>query len=95
MHRKLYASYSEPQLDLKPIGTQLERRPLPEIGHDRGFKRTFNPLAQVQFGEGAFSEFGKPLLVTTAFEDEDENEVPHENARKRSWKRTAGPLARP
>jgi hypothetical protein len=37
------------------------------------------------------------LLLTNAFEDEDddeyENEVPHENARKRSWKRWAASAA--
>jgi hypothetical protein len=31
----------------------------------------FNPLAQVQFGQGAFPEFSQSLLLTTAFEDED------------------------
>ena len=72
---------------------------------------TFNPLAQVQFGHGAFPEFSQSLLLATAFEDEDglprrslrrreyempnaKREVPGENARKRSWKRTAWPIAR-
>ena len=57
MHRKLYASYGKPQLDLGPIGSKLERR-----------------LA--------------PSLRRPGFEDEDDDEVPHENAKKRSWKRT-------
>jgi len=40
-----------------------------------------------------------PILRPAGFEDEDddedEDEATHENARRRSWKRTAGPLARP
>jgi hypothetical protein len=31
MHRKLYAGYSKPQLDLGPIGSKLERRPVPSL----------------------------------------------------------------
>jgi hypothetical protein len=61
-----------------------------------GRYRTFNPLAQVQFGHGAFPKFSQSLLLTNAFEDEDDDdedgyemtnakrEVPSENARKRS-----------
>ena len=51
----------------------------------------------MQFWEGALPEFSQSLLLTNAFEDEDddeyENEVPHENARKRSWKRWAASAA--
>jgi hypothetical protein len=51
----------------------------------------------VQFGGGALPEFSQSLLLTNALEDEDddeyENEVPHENARKRSWKRWAASAA--
>jgi hypothetical protein len=84
-----------------PSGSQPQRRPVPQIGQDRGFKATFNPVAQVQFEEGAFPEFSQSLLLTTAFEDEDgyemrnaKREVPGESIRKRSWRRTAGPLTR-
>jgi hypothetical protein len=53
----------------------------------------------VQFGEGAFLKFSQSLLLTTAFEDENDEdeyeyempnakrEAPGENARKRSSKR--------
>jgi hypothetical protein len=58
---------------------------------------TFNPLAQAEFGQGGFPEFSQSLLLTTAFEDEDEDEMPNakryapgDNARTKSWKRTAG-----
>jgi hypothetical protein len=58
----------------------------------------------VQFEEGAFPEFSQSLLLTTAFEDEDDDEdgyemrnakreAPGENARRRSWKRYAANAA--
>jgi hypothetical protein len=55
-------------------------------------------------GKAVSQSFSQFLLLTSAFEDEDDDEdkyempnakPPGENARKRSWKRTAGPLARP
>jgi hypothetical protein len=53
----------------------------------------------VQIEEGVFPEFSQSLLLTTAFEDEDDDEdgyemrnakreAPGEKARRRSWKRT-------
>jgi hypothetical protein len=53
-----------------PSGSQLRRRPVPQIGQHRGFEATFNPVAQVQIEEVAFPEFSQSLLLTTAFEDE-------------------------
>ena len=42
---------------------------LPDVhGAEREIKSTFNPLAQVQFGERAFPEFSRSLLLTTVFE---------------------------
>ena len=37
-------------------------------------KSTFNPLARVQFGQGALQEFSQSLLLTNAFEDDDEDD---------------------
>jgi hypothetical protein len=54
-----------------PSGSQPQRRRVPQIGQERGFNRTFNPLAQVQFREGAFQEFSQSLQLPAAFENED------------------------
>jgi hypothetical protein len=57
---------------------------------------------QVQFGEGAFPEFSQSLLLTNAFEgeddDEDEYEIPNAKRLVRMQGRDPGsarPLARP
>jgi hypothetical protein len=49
-------------------------------------KSTFNPLARVQFGQGALQEFSQSLLLTTLFEDDDEYEDEYEtpNAKRRA-----------
>jgi hypothetical protein len=56
-----------------PSGSQPQRRPVP-LGQDRGLEATFNPVAQVQFEEGAFPKFSQSLLLITVFEDEDEDD---------------------
>jgi hypothetical protein len=41
-----------------PSASQPQRRPVPQIGQERGFEATFNPVAQVQFEEGVFPDNG-------------------------------------
>jgi hypothetical protein len=81
-----------------PSGSPPQRRPVP-LGQDRGFEATFNPVAQVQFEEGAFPKFSQSLLLITVFEDEDEYETPNTKRLVRMQGRDPGnaprPLARP
>jgi len=63
-------------------------------------KSTFNPLARVQFGQGALQEFSQSLLLTNAFEDDDEDEDEYEMPNAKRLVRmqgrdpeNAGPLA--
>jgi len=52
------------------------------LGRDRRLESTFNPLAQVQFEEGAFPDFSQSLLLMSAFEDDDEDEYEMPNAKR-------------
>jgi hypothetical protein len=78
--------------------SQYDRLSPPQAGQDRCFEGTFNPQAQVQFGEGAFPEFsqslplnnrfrgrGQPARHSLARRRDDEDGLPRRSLRRREY----------